>query len=948
MLKQFYEKVLPTQGVYCASGITKEGQITTRYAETLDSLIDIVKGLKQKNLNVYVTPGSYNGFSRKGANCVYVKSFFIDLDVGEKKDYDSQQSALSALDKFIDIAELPPPIRINSGRGVQAYWVFDTDVPASQWKPYAEKFKAKCIELGLKMDPTVTADAARLMRCPETLNYRTDPPSPTGFFTHELNEYSFDMFADYLGAVKTPSADKSDVQQILATIPKGLDEETIALKKYDNYETLFQIVAEKSLEGVGCAQIAYALMNAKTLGYEPWISALQVAASCDDAETAIHLLSEDHPEYDREKVIKKAATFNAPRTCATYEKDAPERCEGCLHRGKISTPKQLGRHFKEAPPPAEDSEEPIRQVPDTEKVPEFPVDFFRPYTRGVNGGIYYQPPKQKIKGKDGEKDKIITPDPILIINTDMYPIKRMVSPVDGDCLMVRNILPKETAREFILPMSAAYTPDIMTKILTANGVYFEAESAKLVKGYIVKWGQYLQQTQAAEQMRMQFGWTEDFSGFVVGNSEIRKSGEIVRAASSPFNHSTAKMFKKQGDYETWKTAVNKLDYPSLEIHAFIMLCGFGSPLMRFTSTNGAVFSLVGKSGVAKTGAMYAALSLSGSPKELSVFKGTENGLTTRALGMHSLFFGLDEVTNRQAKEISEFIHQMASGKGKIRMQASVNAERPLELSSALITVMTTNEALYDKLLSNKADPAGELARLIEFHMEQPEALKKNPYLGPAIFETLVHNYGFAIYDFIKAVYRLGDEEVLKRINRWKEKFISAYGADATNRFYENSVAATFAGGEIAKENGIIDLDLDRIFKRTVQFMIDIRDSGIKVNDVDYNTILGDFCNQHHSGMLVFNGPKVIAEPRTPLIGRVDIDEAICYVSKTVLKTYLAELHLSTAAFEKSMKDEGMLLYSGKKRLGTGWKAGMNSPAVHVYGFKITPEDFEGYIEKDAV
>ena len=43
MLKQFYEKALPTQGVYCATGIepgeSGKGKATNKFAESIDELL---------------------------------------------------------------------------------------------------------------------------------------------------------------------------------------------------------------------------------------------------------------------------------------------------------------------------------------------------------------------------------------------------------------------------------------------------------------------------------------------------------------------------------------------------------------------------------------------------------------------------------------------------------------------------------------------------------------------------------------------------------------------------------------------------------------------------------------------------------------------------------------------------------------------------------------------
>ena len=186
-----------------------------------------------------------------------------------------------------------------------------------------------------------------------------------------------------------------------------------------------------------------------------------------------------------------------------------------------------------------------------------------------------------------------------------------------------------------------------------------------------------------------------------------------------------------------------LNKPGFELHAFASMSGFGSPLMPYTSTSGVVMSLFGKSGNAKTGAMYAGLSIFGHPKDLSIVEATDNGYTGRYLGLHNLMFGLDEVGDKDAKEIGKLVHNVSHGKAKIRMQASINAEREYEMSASLIALLTSNHGLYDILQSVKMDPNGEAARLIEFEVFKPQLLYDNPNLGEYIFDAFKYNYGHA-------------------------------------------------------------------------------------------------------------------------------------------------------------------------------------------------------------
>ena len=133
--------------------------------------------------------------------------------------------------------------------------------------------------------------------------------------------------------------------------------------------------------------------------------------------------------------------------------------------------------------------------------------------------------------------------------------------------------------------------------------------------------------------------------------------------------------------------------------------------------------------------MYAGLSVWVHPKELSVFEATDNGMTGRYLGLHNIPLGVDEISNKDAKVLSQLVHKISHGKAKIRMQGSVNAEREHEMSASLVGIMTTNQSAYSKFEGIKANPDGEAARLIEFLIHKPPMLEDNGALGKHIFES---------------------------------------------------------------------------------------------------------------------------------------------------------------------------------------------------------------------
>ena len=921
--------------MYCAAGIDTTGRVLNVFASSLDELLDYAVQLRGSEVNVFVAPGSFQNHSRRAENSAFLRSFFIDLDVGDGKPYQTQDEAIEALDQFITEQGLPPPILVNSGNGVHAYWAFDEDVPAAQWKPYAKKFKEFCLEHGLHIDPVVTADAARIMRCPDTLNYKSDPPTPTGLFDGVIETYSFTSFKEFLGDIEP------DVEDILRSVSKGLDDETKRFLKTNNFETTFESIAVRSLEADGCAQIKFILEQAKTLPEPLWYAGLSIARHCDDWETAIHLMSEDHPEYTHARTVRKAEqTVGKPQGCSTFDSLNPGVCTRCPHRGHITNPLALGRRLRQAeasPAPAEKApqgEDPFKASgPATapqagKRVP----DAASPYFIGVNGGIYFLPPPTV--DKDGTKEQ---DPPIELCQHNFYPIKRMFSSVDGECMMMRLELPHDVHREFLLPVKDLYLSDRFKEIVGKNGVLFKnnPQTVQLVMEYVNRWGRYLINLDSAEQMRMQMGWTENRDSFVIGNIEIKRDGKTVQTASSPFVRGISKLLKPYGNYATWQASANALNEPNFEIFAFGLLLGFGSPLMSFTSTSGGNVCFCGETGAGKTGTIYGALSIWGHPKDLSVFDATDNGMIGRYLGLKNLPLGCDEASNKRPDQVSNLIHRVSHGKAKIRMQASVNAEREHEMSASLINILTSNQSLYDKLVELKANPEGEAARLIEFNVVKPPQMMLDDRLGTRIFNQFNYHYGFAGQEFIKHIYKVGESHVEKLIKQWGDKFLKDFGGDTAYRFYENIVAASFAGGELANEAGIVNYDLERIYNVILVQILAIKNHTMQLHYNDYEGLVSQYIHHNESEILIVSGDRVVQEPRNKLMARSEIHTGTLFVPKTEFKKFLSEIQVASRQFEKALEKSNVLVFNSKKRMSAGWKAGTEFLApVNAYGFKL--------------
>jgi hypothetical protein len=948
MLKQFYEKALATQGVYCATGIEpgEAGKVTNKFAENLDDLIKQVESIKKKGWNAYVALGTFEGYSRKKDDCIYYRSFFIDLDVGEDKaesgkGYATKEDALQALDKFLVDSDMPPPIRIDSGTGIHAYWLLDEEVPITEYLPYAIKFKEYVIER-IHADPAVMAEPARVMRCPESLNYKTDPPSPAGFIDTEFHTYSFDAFKEFLGPITVP------VNNILSLIPKGLDDETKKMRKLDNYVNSFEQIIKRTQEGTGCAQIQYAFEHAEHLEEPIWHSVMTIAAHCENKEEMAHLVSKGYVGYSAEIVDKKLETIlsvekSGPHTCATFEARNPGVCDGCPNR-HLGNPIKLARILNTAKPddepePVEEDhqEEPIRKITNSKKVPDFP-EYLAPFARGINGGIYFQPPAKFNK----QTEKYHDVDAILLCEHDFYPYRRIFSPNDGECFMMRAHLPNDGCREFLLPMKAVYSQEKFKDVLVSGGVFFNQSYAKQVQEYIMKWGRYFQNTASAETMRMQMGWADDNDTFVIGNIEVtEETGPDGRDTPvSPTTSNVVKALTKKGSFDKWKWAAQQLnDQPGLEMHAFGALTAYGAPLMQFASTDGVSLSYEGESGAAKSGALYAALSVWGNPKKMSVFESTDNAMQGRLLTSKNILVGIDEAGGKFPDVISNFIHRIAQGESKLRLTGTSMTERHQDLTASTIGFFTTNHSLLGIVKKKKSTPYGETARMVELFMHKPKLFENHPEKGKEIFDEFRKNYGHAGPIYAHQMILWGEPKILKHMEAWTVRFRKDFGFDATYRYYEDLIATVMTGGEIAEDAGLIKYDLDRIYKVMVGMMLAKRNNGNSINESDFDSVLGEFfLDQIGSSVVVLNG-KVISTPsphKTCGI-RMDYDEKESYVSTRFMTKWLAEHGYSEENFFFALKNSGKFIKKDKKRLAAGWKGAPESANVNCYWFKEVPE-----------
>lgn len=138
-----------------------------------------------RQADVYLACAGYTTRdNRTQTNATGAFVFWLDIDVGAKKvaqgqGYATLEEAQAALNQACAQIGLPAANHvISSGGGLHAYFVLEEWVTKEQWQTTARQLKAVLAKVGLRADPACTADIARVLRIPGTLNHKYDPPQP--------------------------------------------------------------------------------------------------------------------------------------------------------------------------------------------------------------------------------------------------------------------------------------------------------------------------------------------------------------------------------------------------------------------------------------------------------------------------------------------------------------------------------------------------------------------------------------------------------------------------------------------------------------------------------------------------------------------------------------------------------------------------------------------------
>jgi hypothetical protein len=361
---EFLRTILPSQGHYvlAVQRPGRQGLQHKAYA-TVEELAEGALRFDQQGCSVYhccATVSDPRGVwnEKKGrhqirvkANAEAVGAQWLDLDVGEGKEYATRKEALTRLAELCKRFKLPKPLIVSSGRGLHCYWPFKRPLEATKFTQYARHFSEAIKLWGFRHDTKPTRNVVTLLR-PVGSHHRKGEPRPV--------------------KLVQPAADPLEPAEFykrFGSLPRVIDEAAVMDEWGSGTEREFAPSSAKQI--VKKCRALYDFATHKpdepTLHEELWRNLLGLLKHTVEGEKLAHRWSKASDDrYNRDQTQEKLDNWlGGPPKCETIAAVC-ESCAECPYRKKITSPISLGES-PDLPPPTKEAPSPGQEAPKDDK-----------------------------------------------------------------------------------------------------------------------------------------------------------------------------------------------------------------------------------------------------------------------------------------------------------------------------------------------------------------------------------------------------------------------------------------------------------------------------------------------------------------------------------------------------------------------------------------------------
>ena len=909
-------KVLCTQETFT----TKEGKQKTwlkpHHFQSIDAAAEAVEQFDSKGKSVYHACNGFgeqfnaekkNRIYRTQENVVACRSIYDDFDVDadDPDKYESRNAALADAVRLAQEVKLTPTIT-SSGGGFHMYFHCDEDMTPAEWEALSAMKRDISHHLGLKNDPAVDMDSARVLRPIGAHNHKTDVPRPVQLIK-EGKVYTYGQLYSKLDSyIKTNSVSRAPAVKK----SKAVNNMFAAAIEYPPSNP--DLVAEK------CWAVKNFIEQKGDVSEPYWHKVIGLIKHTEDGEAKCHEWSALSDTYAHNETQDKINAWGAgPPSCATM--DAVAKCkQHCPHANKIAFPITLGH----------EASSPVAAA----AAPSAPTATTAMPTGKVLGGRNFPFFPSSNYGWNNNEMKAAWVDPQ--DNTTHWrpfcrslavPINR-VRDTEGVWHIHWVALEKNgNWREFFMPTSELASADRMAATLAANEVFLKRNSTakKDMADFTIDVIESLQLWRQETKTYKQFGWTPEFDGFIIGNKKITAKGEedvLLDTDEVPSDINVD--FGTSGTLTEWVDNIDTIyNRPGAEPFQFALCHSMGSalvPLVGSTNWHGLAYVLSGGTSGGKSTNCKIACGFWGNPALMERQTGeqgsTLNAAIKRIAVMGSVPVLLDEFSGRKPEELIRTAYSLGNGRDKERL-GSNGKFTTVGGQWFKNSFITSNDSLQDEIAKMNAADKVEATQLRFFEVKLEDGFRANVFgdLDKQFVEHhMDHVYGHASREFLRSV--MNNMESVKRlITNVRSKFNYKSDDDSKERFYRDTATTAYAAAKIAKKLGLIKFDIDNMMAWTEEQIMKQRENR-KLSQTEIGEHLASFIATLPGRLIITknmgDGRKDRQVPLEPLrsehVGRVAIEDKRVYINVKAVKDWCTEHGVKHNEFIKELDEGGYI------------------------------------------
>lgn len=940
-----------------------------RSCTSLEEMLRIIAELKD-GVDIYFCMARHNG-RRSSETAIGFRVIPFDIDIGpdDPKKYPDLVTASFWMFEFCKALHIPhPSIVVRSGGGIHVYWISNRTLSLAEWKVYAQALKREALRWGLLIDPAVTADAARVLRVPDTKNYKYDPPREVRViglwsFGKEYDfatEFSFANIGFGSVGVAVPQGPAFIQPEIQAEVVNANHPKAFREKIFGTSSRFAHLDADADAIGSGiedypplalapilkgCEWFRHAYETGG-VGYTnpQWHLMILGCTWIEDGHELAHKLGNQYPTYTRAETnrqwqhkIQERQTKNIgwPRCSAIYEAGS-RFCESCEHFKARKSPLHLA-------------------LPNHDTMVEEEED-------GND-----EPKGEKLEGEPSDEEKALRLPDGFALNKDGLVSKWVASKrAHGVPTLVKLFLTKvseprsetdeknqngigltaqtdhvsKPPKPIFIPQSCLTDTPFRETLRTQGIMYVNNKQTRPLLDMLgMPWLDRLRAEQAARDISS-MGWRiEDgqHAGFEYGGSLFRCDGTTERSRL-PINDSFYQYYRPCGRKEPWLRAAKLLTdrlRPELDI---IIAAAFGAPLAPFVGAfYGGMLSVWGTPGSGKSTAQQVAAAVWGNPKQTrESLDSTKKSVLNRLGRTKNLPAWWDDIQDeRKQEQLFNAMFVATEGAEGGRLTADVRQRERLDWQTLL--VFCSNASFCDYIVRKQPSTTAGLRRVLELEYNWQS---NGPATGIGMideldasqaFDALVYNHGHVGLEYAQMLARQhGKVETLTKDTL--KRFKARVKGNAEEFYWWGIAGILIAGAQLANELGA-ELRVDRMEHFLVETFENNRaqreDEGTEggseknTDDALAMFMIHMLGNGHalSTDKMWESGDHVepIKEPLQgrPLYVQVAMDSGLVRISKKQLRKFLIEHAMQTRSVIEGLKRFYGAKDNVRKTLGAG-------------------------------